>query len=231
MRAVLMAAGIGSRISREISRPKSLLDVNGKPLIVNTVDMLARHRVQTAVVLGYQQDMYRDAIGGHEVQIYENPFFRVTNSMASLWFARDFIVPGEDLLLANADVFWDDEIFSYLVQETPGALMLGDRSRALLGDYFMELKNERIISHGKEMTPSKRTCEYLGLAHIKGHQTARFKEMLEEMVLNERYSQWWEYVLYDHLDELDVRVKDIDARFWAEIDYVEDYQRIRDHFE
>ena len=37
MKAVLMAAGVGSRISRTIDRPKSTLEVGGEPLIRRTV--------------------------------------------------------------------------------------------------------------------------------------------------------------------------------------------------
>lgn len=40
MKAILMAAGVGSRISRAVSKPKSTLDVGGTPLITRTVDML-----------------------------------------------------------------------------------------------------------------------------------------------------------------------------------------------
>ena len=44
MRAVLMAAGVGSRISREVRKPKSLLDIgNGELLLHYTVKMLKRH--------------------------------------------------------------------------------------------------------------------------------------------------------------------------------------------
>ena len=54
MRAVLMAAGVGSRISREVRKPKSLLDIgNGELLLHYTVKMLKRHGLDVTIVVEY----------------------------------------------------------------------------------------------------------------------------------------------------------------------------------
>ena len=54
MKAILMAAGVGSRISRSVNKPKSTLDVGGLPLITRTVDMLIDHGVEVSVVVGFK---------------------------------------------------------------------------------------------------------------------------------------------------------------------------------
>ena len=106
MKAILMAAGVGSRLSRAVRKPKCVLDVNGTPLVRHTVEMLLEHNISVAVVVGYQREMVYEALKGLDVKYYFNPFYKVTNSMASLWFARDFIDESEDIILGNADVFW-----------------------------------------------------------------------------------------------------------------------------
>ena len=40
---------------------------------------------------------------------------------------------------------------------------------------------------------------------------------------------WWEDVLFDACDVHPVRGLDVDGRFWSEVDYIENYQRILDH--
>ena len=107
MKAVIMAAGVGSRISRNIDMPKSLLEVEGKSILRRTVEMLLKNGIQPAVIGGYQFGQIVENLKGLDVKLYENPFYRVTNSLGSLWFAREFIDEKDSLLLANSDVFWE----------------------------------------------------------------------------------------------------------------------------
>ena len=36
----------------------------------------------------------------------------------------------------------------------------------------------------------------------------------------------WENILYELIGKQDINVKNIENRFWAEVDYIEDYERI-----
>lgn len=228
MKAILMAAGIGSRISRAVSKPKSTLDVGGVPLIARTVDMLIAEGVEVAVVVGFKSAEVRQALQGRDVRFFVNPFYRVTNSMASLWFAREFL-NGDDVLLANADVFWGEGMYEDLMSDTNDIVMLGDESRVDVGDYFFLVEDGLIKGFGKELERADRTTEYVGIARVAGHMVPQFRQRLEALVVAERYDLWWENVLYEHIDETPVHVRDMSDFFWAEIDYIDDYQRILDY--
>lgn len=228
MKAILMAAGIGSRISRAVSKPKSTLDVGGVPLIARTVDMLIAEGVEVAVVVGFKSAEVRQALQGRDVRFFVNPFYRVTNSMASLWFAREFL-DGDDVLLANADVFWGEGMYEDLMSDTNDIVMLGDESRVDVGDYFFLVEDGLIRGFGKELERADRTTEYVGIARVAGHMVPQFRQRLEALVVAERYDLWWENVLYEHIDETPVHVRDMSDFFWAEIDYIDDYQRILDY--
>ena len=45
----------------------------------------------------------------------------------------------------------------------------------------------------------------------------------------EQYNCWWEDILYRCSAEQDVYVRDVAGHFWAEVDYIEDYERIMDY--
>ena len=49
------------------------------------------------------------------------------------------------------------------------------------------------------------------------------------MVKEEKYDLWWENVLYNNLAEEPVSVVDVPDLFWAEVDYVQDYERIMEY--
>ena len=170
-----MAAGIGSRISRSISKPKSTLHVSGVPLIRRTVEMLISKGIEVAVVVGFKGDEVREALAGLNVRFFENPFYRVTNSMASLWFAREFF-DGGDMILANADVYWGDGIYQSLMAGDNEVVMLGDESRVKTGDYFFKVVDGVVVDYGKELSVKDRTTEYVGIARLKGDFTGTFVE-------------------------------------------------------
>jgi choline kinase len=229
MKAILMAAGIGSRISRKVDRSKSSLGIGNTTIIGHTVDMLKDNGIDVNAVVGFQMGDVYEALSGKDVRFFHNPFYRVTNSLASLWFARELIDGKDDLLLANADVFWEQPIFDILMSDDRDAVMLGDVTRADSGDYFFKTENDRIVAYGKELKRGERNTEYVGVSKISKGFATTFRNRLEALVKKEKYDLWWENVLYEHLNETPVYVRDIRGNFWAEVDYIEDYERISEY--
>lgn len=233
MKAILLAAGKGTRISRMVKAvPKSTLPIDGVPLIRLTVMMLLKENFDVSVCVGYQKEKIYEALDGLDVKFYNNPFFDVTNSIASLWFARDLFDGEDDLLVLNADVFFSKEILYKLLNDKREAVMLVDRTRTKTGDYFFSTtSNGCINAYGKDLPLQKRKCEYVGLAKIKASFISKFKERMIKMIDTQQHSMWWENVLYSFTDnnEKDIYTLDVDGLFWSEIDYFDDYERILSH--
>ena len=127
MRAIILAGGVGSRISREVNKPKSLLDIgDGMPLLRYTVEMLQKKGIDVSIVLGYKKEMFYEVLDGLDVKFYFNPFYRVTNSIASLWFAKEAIVEDDDYIFMNADVYLEPEILDKMLECPEMISMLAD---------------------------------------------------------------------------------------------------------
>ncbi len=229
MKAILMAAGKGSRISKHIPEiPKCTLDVGGKPLIRRTVEMLLAHGIDVTIIVGYKQENIREVLKDYPVTVVYNPFYDVTNSIASLWLARQEIPQNEDLILANADVFWSEEILHFILENPKKTFLLADKERVADGDYFFATENGVVKKYGKDLKPEERTCEYVGIAKVDAAFVPAFEKRLKEMVGAQMHGVWWENVLYSLSEEQEIYAEDLDGRFWAEIDFIEDYQRILD---
>ena len=110
MKAVLLAAGRGTRIARNVEMvPKSTLPVDGIPLIRRSVSLLQSKGLECVVCTGYREDKIREALDGMvQITYCYNPFYDITNSIASLWFARNEL--DDDLLVLNADVYFSKDI-------------------------------------------------------------------------------------------------------------------------
>ncbi len=225
MKAILLAAGRGTRISRMIENiPKCTLPIAEQPLIRRSIELLQKRNIEVAICVGYRHKIVRNALKGLSVTYFYNPFFEVTNSIGSLWMAQDFI--NDDCLIMNADVYWTERILDAVIADTNDVVMSIDKSRKKVGDYFFKTANDCIRKYGKNLPIEERSGEYVGLAKIKNSFIPEFLKRMNEMIEDQKYDKWWENVIYSFTNERNVYTLDVNQEFWAEIDYYDDYERI-----
>lgn len=234
MKAILLAAGRGTRISRMVQAvPKSTLPINGTPLIRITVEKLKKAGIDSVVCVGYEYEKIEKALEGLENIIYcRNPFYDITNSIASLWFAKQEL--DDDMLILNADVYFTDQILELILADERENVMAIDKTRTEVGDYFFSTTdNGCIVKYGKDLPLQERNCEYVGMAKIKKSFLPYFKQRMEEMINGQQHQKWWENVLYSFAGngEKNIYTLDVQGMFWAEIDFFDDYERILNYIE
>ena len=232
MKALILAAGRGTRISRYLGgNPKCTVNIGGKALIQYTVELLQSFGIRDiGVVLGYRKQTVRDVLKGYNVRFFENPFFDVTNSIASAWFSREFLC-DDDILIMNGDVYLDRELLPLILESSPGKtpLLFADNSRREEADYKFYYRNGILLKYGKELEGDDITGEYIGVARLDKAFLPCFCQKLESMIDEQKHGVWWENVLYELSHLSAVYVNETNGKFWAEVDYVEDYERILSH--
>ena len=231
MKALLLAAGRGTRISRYLSgNPKCTVDIGDDQLIRYTIEMFHKHGVKDiAIVLGYRGEVIRQTLEGLRVKFYYNPFFDVTNSIASAWFAKDFLQDAEETLIMNADVFLEDSLLEQILACKTSPVMFADGTRKEEADYKFKYENGLLQKYGKELTGEDVTGEYIGIGKFGKDFMPEFLSELESLIGSQHHSVWWENILYSMVGKRPVYVETVDGKFWAEVDYIEDYQRILSH--
>lgn len=228
MRVLILAAGRGTRISRYLSgKPKCTVNIGEETLIEYTVKKFKELGVTNiGLILGYNQNEIKNILKGYNVQYYFNPFYDVTNSIASAWFAKEFIDLNEDIIIMNGDVFMEEDLIKEIIAEKKSPILFSDESRKEEADYKFYYKDGILKKYGKELSGNDITGEYIGVAKINKDFISIFKENLDKMIENQEHSLWWENVLYSLSKESNIYVKDVNNKFWAEVDYIEDYERI-----
>ena len=227
MKAILLAAGKGTRISRNIKNvPKSTLPINGESLIKINVKRFLNMGFDVSVVVGYQHEIIKKELEGLKVNYYYNPFYAVTNSIGSIWIAREQLT--DDCIIMNADVYCEQILIDKLLEVKQDAVMTIDTSRVEIGDYFFGTdENGLIVKYGKDLPLENRTGEYVGIGVIRKSFLNKFKKELNRLIWNGEYNLWWENVLYSLADKgSPVSTIDVKGVFWSEIDYFDDYLRI-----
>jgi histidinol-phosphate/aromatic aminotransferase/cobyric acid decarboxylase-like protein/choline kinase len=122
--AIILAAGAGRRLRPLTDRlPKTLVAVNGTPILENALRHLAATGVRDAVVVtGAHAEAitgrYGDRFAGIRLRYVHNPRFAETNNIVSLDLALRSV--EGDLLLLEGDVFFEPTVLRRLL-DTPGA--------------------------------------------------------------------------------------------------------------
>lgn len=226
MKVLLLAAGRGTRISRYLSgNPKCTVDIGNEKLIQYTIRMLNQKGItDIAIVLGYRADIIKETLKDYNVKYYYNPFFDVTNSIASSWFAKDFL--DDDIIIMNADVFLEEKLIDYIIAQNDSPVMFADSSRKEEADYKFKFENGILLKYGKELEGDDISGEYVGIGKFSKEFIKEFIPQLEKMINEQQHSVWWENVVYELSEQMNIYVNDVKGMFWAEVDYIEDYERI-----
>ena len=130
MHAIMLAAGMGIRLTGgdDTISPKALLRFGGKTLLERHLEILRAAGVERlTIVVGYHRDeieaeIARLGAAGY-VSTIHNPDYRY-GSLISLWHARHVLAAGQDVLFMDADVLYDPQLVTRLVEKAPNRILM-----------------------------------------------------------------------------------------------------------
>jgi len=227
MKAIIMAAGIGKRLhALNLNKPKCLINIGGTTLIRRSVNLLVSKGISDiTVIVGYKSDLIRNELNNN-IAYFENPDFHITNSIKSLWYAKDLL--EGDVLLLNGDLYYEHDILDYAINQTNPVVMLADSTRIDKADYRFGFSGNQINRFGKHLTNHETDGEYVGIVRIDQSFIKTFKKTLEEMITSGKSNIWWEDVLYSFIEkQIPIHYFDVAGTFWSEVDTLQDYNYLQ----
>ena len=222
-----MAAGVGKRLlGLNMNKPKCLLTAGSETLIRRSVNLLVNKGISDiTVIVGYEADLIRNELK-NDVAYFENPHFLTTNSIMSLWYAKDLL--EDNVLLLNGELYYEHGILDYAKSQTNPVVMLADSTRINNADYRFGFIGNQINRFGKHLTNQETDGEYVGIVRIDQCFIKTFKQTLEEMITAGKSNIWWEDVLYSFISkQIPIHFYDVAGTFWSEVDTLQDYNYLQ----
>ena len=222
-----MAAGLGKRLyALNINKPKCLINIGSTTLIRRSVNLIVSKGISDiTVVVGYKSDLIHNELN-NDVAYFENPDFQTTNSIKSLWYAKELL--EGDVLLLNGDLYYEHDILDYAINQTNPVVMLADSTRIDKADYRFGFNGNQINRFGKHLTNHETDGEYVGIVRIDQSFIKTFKQTLEDMITAGKSNIWWEDVLYSFISKhVPIHFFDVAGTFWTEVDTLRDYKYLK----
>ena len=218
MNYIILAAGVGTRLHPLTNEsPKCLYKLDDKMTIIERTVAMINNNDSTGkviIVTGFFEEKIRERITKfNNVEFIYNPFYKVTNSIASLWFARQYL--SDDVTILNADIVFDKKLCeSIITKKIEGAFVLVDSSIKTDGDSVTVMSKNL-----KEYY-----AEYAGITKLDKISSGLLKSEIDEMVVKGYYDQWYENALVQmiFMYNFELRYFDICAYHWTEVDNVDD---------
>lgn len=240
-KAIILVAGTGSRL-RPLTEtiPKCLVQVKWKPILVNTLDILEKNGIkEVIIVVGHLGDVIKAAIGGNycgmKIQYIINEKYNKTNSMYSLWLARDYLKNGSLIIegdsiseeglinkvleLDNNKSYW---VLDQFTEGYDGSMSTSDKNGRIRK--IEVLKDSKIIKERLKKSPKNR-WKSTGIVKVTSDYGEKLAQWLDEEFKKGNTSIYYDLVIAKHINDHPLYVCDITGMRWFEIDNFDDLKR------
>ena len=247
MNAIIIASGSGKRISGDVKGlPKSLLTVNGKPIIAYQIQALKQAGIEDVIVITNTDD---EKFGIENVRYVKDYSHNEHDILGSLMEAKDFL--KNDVLVLYSDIIFESKILRQVLDSK------GDISIAI--DMTWEKMYEGRTEHPKseaenvQLSKAKKIIkikkniknenndvgEFLGIMKFSPYGSGVFVKQYEELIKThvgtfQQAPSVLKAYLTDMIQELidsqiDVEPVIISGK-WCEIDTNQDLERAQKMF-
>ena len=233
-KAIILSAGQGSRLGHLTdSKPKCLIEFNGRTLLDRQLDALAANGVDDVIVVtGFRDDQIEAALKrrgdmGPTVRTVYNPFYKVADNLGSLFVARHEI--EGDTLVWNGDTLVSEELMARVVGncDQDGICVTIDRKPGYDEDDMKVVVDEagRLHAIGKRLDLNQVNAESIGLLAFRGAGAQTFRHAIERAIRSpEGTTIWYLRVIHQVAQEAPVWTLDINGEEWGEVDFPEDVE-------
>lgn len=226
MTYIILSAGKGVKLQPlTLNHPKSLYRLDDDTTILQRIVRNIRlfdAEAEIVVVVGYMYKQIQRELEDDNVTFVHNPFYSVTGSMGSLWFAKAYL-QRENMTIINGDIVASRNLMRKVIcLHTDYPYVLLDSSRMSPNKYNVQVQNNKVCVMSKNLTDFLGI--YASIVKLDAVSSRFLLDQLGQMVNEEMYDLFYEDALVQMVFEknFELYYKDIREYEWTEVDNVDD---------
>ncbi len=231
MKAVILAAGMGSRLTTHSDHtPKCLLEVGGKALLDHQLDALYSNNIKDInIVTGHLADKIK-AKASNRAKCVFNPLYNKAGILYSLQAVKEYLYDHEFICMAG-DIIFNPEILR-LILDAKGDIVLGvERKKCDDEDSKVLISNNEVIKMGKKLNKinnGELITEYVHIAKFSEKASKVFFDNVEKLIKAGDKNAYMMCALNDTLKNGIKAIPVYSNGFpRTEIDFIEDLEKAR----
>ena len=228
MKAIILAAGKGTRLNGVDLKPKCLFEVGGRTLLDRQMSALAEAQINEIVlVLGFEAERIR-GLCRPTTSFVINLRFEETSSLYSLWLAREHLLDG--FVVLNCDVLFHPQLLTKLISSPADDALLVDFANSQLGEEEMKVKvsDGRVVDIRKDMDPAEADGENVGIVKFSAEGAKRLVEEMDSLISRGHERDWAPRAFRQFATRFPLHAISTDDYPWIEIDFPQDYRKAQE---
>ena len=224
MRAILLAAGMGTRLRPlTLDTPKSLVKVNKKPMLETQIEFLREKGInEIIVVTGYLSEKFEYLKDKYGVKLVHNDKYDIYNNIYTMSLVKEYL---PDSYVIDADVYLHN---NFIDENIDKSTYFSGYKEGFKDEWILEFDAENKV-HGIRVGNEKGYI-LCGVSYWNEQDGKIIVERLEEAINSEDFENlYWDDIVKDNIEKLDVRIKKISSDDCFEIDSLEDLNKVNEY--
>ena len=221
MRAILLAAGMGTRLRPlTLETPKSLVEVNGKPMLETQIEYLREKGIQEIIVVtGYLHQKFDYLKEKYGVKLIHNDKYDIYNNIYTMYLVKDYL-PGSYVI--DADVYLHN---NFINEKISDSTYFSGYKEGFKGEWILQFdKNNKVYNIEVGDNKGYILC---GVSYWSEEDGKKIVKKLEEAInLSDFKNLYWDDIVKDNILDLNVYIQKIKSDDCFEIDSLEDLEKV-----
>lgn len=222
MRAILLAAGMGTRLRPlTLNTPKSLIVVNGKPLAERQIEALKEKGINDiTIVTGYLSEKFEYLKEKYNVNIVYNDKYDKYNNIYTMYLVRELL---GDAYVIDADVYINR---NFIKDKIKDSTYFSAYKENFNNEWKLEFDNSNNISDINITSGDGYILS--GVSYWAENDAKIIVDKLEKAIESKNFENlYWDNIVKDNLENLNIKLEKLNTNDIFEIDSVEELEMMK----
>ena len=227
MRAILLAAGMGTRLRPlTIDTPKPLIKINNESIIERQIKALNEIGInEIIIVTGYLNEKFEFLEEKYGVKLIHNDKYNKYNNIYTMYLVRDYL---KDTYVIEGDIYINR---NFLKSNMKSSAYFSAIKSGFKNEWMLNIdEDDRVydINIGSE----DERYIMCGISYWNEEDGNYIVNKLEESIAKDNFKElFWDEIVKDNINEINVRLEKLSSDDVYEIDSLDDLEVVRNSIE